>query len=80
LPVAYHQSTLHRISFEAELDKLIIHGILHLKGFDHERNESAYKIMRKLESVLYDELKKQDFPSWISLEQKTSLKNKGAVN
>lgn len=34
---------------EDELETLLIHGILHLLGYDHERSEREAKIMRRLE-------------------------------
>jgi probable rRNA maturation factor len=38
-------------SIEKELAVLLIHGLLHLTGYDHEKNED-YKIMREKESEM----------------------------
>jgi len=40
----------HR-SFDSEVAKLLIHGILHLVGYDHERDDEA-RIMQRLERRL----------------------------
>ncbi len=39
-PMAERMSKLHGTSFDAVMDLLLAHGILHLVGFDHERGES----------------------------------------
>jgi probable rRNA maturation factor len=36
-------------TLEEELDTLLIHGILHLLGYDHERSERDAEIMERLE-------------------------------
>lgn len=41
------------IKFEEELDYLIIHGILHLLGYDHERSETEAKRMKEKERELF---------------------------
>jgi metalloprotein, YbeY/UPF0054 family len=41
------------IKFEEELDYLIIHGILHLLGYDHERSEAEAKRMTEKERELF---------------------------
>jgi ssRNA-specific RNase YbeY (16S rRNA maturation enzyme) len=33
-----------------EVEKMIIHGLVHLKGFDHERGKEAQFIMKSLEN------------------------------
>ncbi len=37
----------YNIDFKKELTKVLIHGILHLLGYDHERSEKDAKIMAK---------------------------------
>jgi len=37
------------IPFEKELARVLIHGILHLLGYDHEKSEKEDKIMREKE-------------------------------
>lgn len=38
-----------RITFEKELARVLIHGVLHLLGYDHEKGEQKAKLMRKKE-------------------------------
>jgi probable rRNA maturation factor len=59
LPVCYNQAKKARVTISQELEKMIIHGIVHLKGFDHERNKSAWKVMTLLEQSLQNELQKE---------------------
>tara|TARA_B100001123_G_C15318256_1_gene1026974 strand:+ start:2030 stop:2482 length:453 start_codon:yes stop_codon:yes gene_type:complete len=42
-------------NFELEFDKLLIHGYLHLLGYDHQKNRD-YKAMKKLEDKIFDRL------------------------
>jgi probable rRNA maturation factor len=41
------------IEFEEELDYLIIHGILHLLGYDHKSSEAEAKQMKEKERELF---------------------------
>ena len=41
-----------RRTLEAEVDWLLIHGILHLLGYDHERSAKEARIMRALEKKI----------------------------
>jgi probable rRNA maturation factor len=62
VPVCFQQAKRVRHSISQELEKMIIHGIVHLKGFDHDRNKSAWRVMCSLESVLQKELNKKIGP------------------
>lgn len=63
--VCQRQAKLAKISFAQEIEKMIIHGIVHLKGFDHERNLHAERVMQSLEVSLQQELlKKLGKPKW----------------
>jgi len=65
IPVCYNQALKARVTMTEELEKMIIHGIVHLKGFDHERNKSAWKVMTLLEQSLLKELQKEmGKPKW----------------
>lgn len=67
LPVCIEQAKKAKHSLSVELEKMIIHGIVHLKGFDHERNQSAWQVMNVLESVLQKELiRGLNKPTWCS--------------
>jgi len=44
---ARRQSAEHGLSLEEELVLLLIHGILHLLGFDHERSDEEARLMKE---------------------------------
>ena len=68
VPKCYEQSIYFKITFSEELEKMIIHGLVHLKGFDHERSASDYHVMLALEKSLSTELNScLGFPKWCSL-------------
>jgi len=48
---AQRQADTINHTIEKELAVLLIHGLLHLTGYDHEKNED-YKIMREKESEM----------------------------
>ncbi len=52
LPQAKRQAEEYGTTFKLELSRLLIHGLLHLLGYDHE--ESSYRAakMRRLEAEL----------------------------
>ncbi len=43
--------------FEEEIARLIIHSMLHLLGYDHEKGEKEKEIMRKKEKILNNVVK-----------------------
>jgi len=49
--VAYRNAPDHAGTYDAELALLVVHGILHLLGFDHESDEEATE-MEGREAVL----------------------------
>ncbi|NTU43022.1 MAG: rRNA maturation RNase YbeY [Nitrospirales bacterium] len=49
---AERQAAEQGVSFEREIRWLLIHGLLHLLGFDHERNRYQERKMRALEQEL----------------------------
>ena len=51
-PVLLKQAKEMKHSWKAEADVLIVHGILHLLGFDHELGDQAAKEMAKWEQKL----------------------------
>ncbi len=54
--VLKRQAKEHRHSFNAELGYMLIHGVLHLKGFDHEKSKSAAAKMFKIQDQVFDRL------------------------
>jgi len=53
LETARSQSEEHGLSFEEELTLLLIHGILHLLGYDHEISDIEEERMRKKTRELF---------------------------
>ncbi|GIT12583.1 MAG: hypothetical protein CM1200mP33_7690 [Chloroflexota bacterium] len=47
-----NQSGNKRIVFDNEIKKLIIHGILHLNGYDHENTEDEKEMIKKQNYIL----------------------------
>lgn len=45
----------HGLTYEEELSYNIIHGILHLLGYDHEVSKSEEKIMFKIQDRIFDQ-------------------------
>ena len=53
LETARRQSEEHGLSFEEELTLLLIHGILHLLGYDHEVSDQEEERMRSKTRELF---------------------------
>lgn len=45
-------------SLQTELKVLVIHGILHLLGYDHERSQTEERRMQSIEKNIYKNLEK----------------------
>ena len=56
--IAKKNAELSGISFNEELMTLLVHGILHLSGYDHEEasREEAEKMMKKQQELLLEVL------------------------
>lgn len=50
---AERQSHEYRVSLADEMKRLIIHGVLHLVGYDHERSDEDEEIMLQKEDDLW---------------------------
>lgn len=57
------QAVEHEVSKNEELGYLLIHGILHLLGYEHEQGGAAAKEMFALQDSLFDILRKRHFKS-----------------
>jgi probable rRNA maturation factor len=51
---AAEQSFEYGVSLKDEVKRLLIHGILHLTGYDHEKSEEEGGIMRAKEDELFE--------------------------
>ncbi len=49
---AKRQAKEHGLSFYDEITWLLIHGLLHLLGYDHEKNKYHARKMREMEKEL----------------------------
>ncbi|MFZ2198611.1 MAG: rRNA maturation RNase YbeY [Thermodesulfovibrionales bacterium] len=58
VPKALAQAKEFKISFYDELLRLLVHGLLHLIGYDHEINAYQKKKMEKKERELFNAIKK----------------------
>jgi probable rRNA maturation factor len=56
LHAAARQALEYGISLDQEIVQLIIHGALHLMGYDHERSERDARRMRRREHVIFRSL------------------------
>jgi probable rRNA maturation factor len=53
LEKASEQAIEYEVSIEDELKRLMIHGVLHLLGYDHEKSEEDEKRMNLLEEKIF---------------------------
>jgi len=56
LPQAGRQAAEYEATFYQELSRLLVHGLLHLLGYDHEKNNYQAAKMRRLEAELAEAL------------------------
>jgi len=52
LPAAKRQATEYGHSLRDELERLLVHGVLHLLGYDHERNAREAAVMARKERAI----------------------------
>ncbi len=56
-PTAERQASAFDHSVDEELISLLIHGVLHLLGYDHEQGDREARRMRRKEQALFESLK-----------------------
>ena len=54
LSVLKNQASEHELSLNMELGYMVLHGILHLLGLDHERSVSEAKRMFRIQDKVFD--------------------------
>jgi probable rRNA maturation factor len=52
VPVAKRQAEQAGHCLAAELDRLVVHGLLHLAGYEHEGDRAAARAMRRREDAI----------------------------
>ena len=55
--VLQRQAKEHGLSLKAELSYMLIHGVLHLLGYDHEKSEREAQKMFRIQDQLFDRLR-----------------------
>ena len=53
------QAKIHQIRPKEELGYLLIHGVLHLLGYEHEKSDKEAKIMFELQDEIFETLRKK---------------------
>ena len=56
LPVIDRQAQEHRHSFREELGYMVLHGILHLLGYEHEKSTTQARRMFQLQDAVFESL------------------------
>ncbi|MFM6927665.1 MAG: rRNA maturation RNase YbeY [Bdellovibrio sp.] len=54
--VLKRQAKEHKLTFQKELGYMLLHGTLHLLGYDHETNEQDAQKMFTLQDTIFDRL------------------------
>ena len=57
LEKAAEQAVEYEVTVADELKRLIIHGVLHLLGYDHELSDEDEKKMNSIEEKIFNEIK-----------------------
>jgi probable rRNA maturation factor len=52
LPQIVRQAKEHKISFKEELTRMLVHGVLHLAGYDHLKKNEECKMMKIQEVIV----------------------------
>ncbi len=56
IETAEHQAKEHELTLDEEVLLLLIHGILHLLGYDHERTEEEAELMQRKTRELFQKI------------------------
>jgi probable rRNA maturation factor len=59
LEVLKRQAKAHDMKFRDELGYMVLHGVLHLLGYDHERSEANAKRMFVLQDKIFDAVRRR---------------------
>lgn len=55
--VLKRQAREHQLTYRDELTYMLIHGLLHLLGYDHERSQAEARKMFKIQDAIFEELR-----------------------
>ncbi|MFZ0613752.1 MAG: rRNA maturation RNase YbeY [Desulfobacterales bacterium] len=56
IDTAARESAAAQMTLETRVDELLVHGILHLFGYDHEKNSAAARVMAKKSAAMMEML------------------------
>ncbi|NLI28512.1 MAG: rRNA maturation RNase YbeY [Nitrospiraceae bacterium] len=59
VPQAVRQAEAYGVTLSEEIARLLVHGTLHLLGYDHERGAAEARAMRRLESAILRKMEKE---------------------
>nr|WP_295904321.1 rRNA maturation RNase YbeY [uncultured Bdellovibrio sp.] len=57
--VLKRQAKEHKLTYQQELGYMLLHGVLHLLGYDHETNEKDAREMFGLQDAVFEKLLKK---------------------
>lgn len=57
LPVIRQEAAEAKIGFEQHLEQMLVHGLLHVIGLDHERSEDEARVMHQAEEEILSKIK-----------------------
>lgn len=53
------QAQEHQLTYQQELGYMLLHGVLHLLGYDHETNENDARVMFEIQDAVFEVLLKK---------------------
>ena len=56
IETAERQAAEYGVSLKDEIKRLVIHGVLHLAGYDHEKSEEQAAVMARKEREIYESI------------------------
>ncbi|HOW82597.1 MAG TPA: rRNA maturation RNase YbeY [Spirochaetota bacterium] len=56
IETAERQAAEYGVSLKDEIKRLVIHGVLHLAGYDHEKSEKHAAVMARKEREIYESI------------------------
>lgn len=59
LDVLKQQAKAHDMKFQDELGYMVLHGVLHLLGYDHEESEAGARRMFRLQDKVFDAVRRR---------------------
>ena len=80
VPTARRQAREAGHSLDEEVAALLIHGVLHLCGYDHERSEKEAKRMERRERGIFNKVRTMLQPLAVDARRRQEIINNGMVS